>query len=355
MRNKLVVQSPDSIDSATVLSALQQSVGSSEMLEVFVGAAYATVSGIRTLLTAVPDARGTTTYRWILGLDDLVTQPGALELCKQMPRSTLRVAELHQRGARFHPKVILFKGSRDSDAMLCIGSANLTREGLLRNCEAVAIHQAESLSDLQLLQSVADATWNQGSSLSDQRLTEYKAQYESAQAARPLLVDSSEQAVPSTTQPRPVLESDNALVDPAIASTCWIEVGKATAMGRELEFKAEQALFFGLNPRGEAPQERVFVTSDGQRTSLRLKYQQNAMWRLQLNNSVPEVDHGLRPYESGGLGRSPFVAVFQRVGQAGEYSLRFVLVTDPEYRQIQQRSLRLGTLGSTSSRQYGWY
>ena len=73
-----------------------------------------------------------------------------------------------------------------------------------------------------------------------------------------------------------------------------------------------------------------------------------------MNNEVPEVAVGLRPDENGRQGRSPFVAVFRRL-QRNLISLRFIRETSAEFNEIKNRSRRVGALGRTTARQYGWY
>jgi hypothetical protein len=126
-------------------------------------------------------------------------------------------------------------------------------------------------------------------------------------------------------------------------------------MGRELEFKGEQARFFGLDPAGGPAEFRDFTLSNGNTASLRLKYQGNSMWRLQLRQEVPEVGVGLRPKARGVLGRSPYVAVFRRLEGNNLFALSFPRKTSSEYLSIRNLSESAGTIGHTSSREYGWY
>ena len=157
-------------------------------------------------------------------------------------------------------------------------------------------------------------------------------------------------------KPHTVLESDRAEISPDTARFCWIELGKNTAMGRELEFKAEQARYFGLSPRGGAAELKSFLVSSGTSTKLRLKYQANNMWRLQFTRDVPEFVAGLRPTNRDGkLGRSPYAAVFRRISGNDEFKLSFVRANSDKYLSIRSRSKSIGTLGRTTAREYGWY
>ena len=124
-------------------------------------------------------------------------------------------------------------------------------------------------------------------------------------------------------------------------------------MGRELEPKAEQGLFFGLSPSGGDSKTITIQTSHGSRVDLRLKYQRNHMWRLQMNNAVPEVQTGLRPVKGDGrLGRSPYVAVFKR--RHGITTLRFIELRGKKFAALRARTYKSGTLGKTTAREYGW-
>jgi hypothetical protein len=86
-----------------------------------------------------------------------------------------------------------------------------------------------------------------------------------------------------------------------------------------------------------------------------MKFQKNHMWRLQMNNQVPEVAIGLRPLqEDGSLGRSPFAAVFERPAEQNLFDLRFVRLDSKMYKRILADSTKKGTIGKTSARRYGW-
>ena len=95
--------------------------------------------------------------------------------------------------------------------------------------------------------------------------------------------------------------------------------------------------------------------SSGLIVQLRMKYQENHMWRLQLTKEIPEVAVGLRPLLADGkLGRSPYVAVFDRMPQKNTYKMFFVRLNSPAFKKIRSDSKAYGTSGKTSARQYGW-
>jgi len=294
---------------------------------------------------------------WLLGVDDAITQPGAIELCQDLESSSVRIASFEEVSLRFHPKVLLMTSSSSPEkGLMMVGSANLTNHALQGNAESVVFLHAESDSDVQELIARWDDIWTLGRTMTAAELKRYASRYEKNKEIRKKLVRT--QKVKKPGKPRkikPVLSSDKAELDPSLARTCWIECGYNTAMGRELELKAEQGLFFGLNPKGEAPRRFDFRLSNGETARLRLKFQGNAMWRLQLTTEVPEVARGLRPRMADGtLGRSPWVAVVARTRKRGSFTLRFVRLSSREYRDLRKRSQSVGTVGRTSAREYGW-
>jgi len=292
---------------------------------------------------------------WLVGLDDAITQPGAIELLSQEAGAELRVATHHAVGFRFHPKVFQFGfDSNVRKSFLVVGSNNLTSAAMRGNAEAFVAMRLSSRSEARSARLFWNQLWEQGHPPTDIELKNYSAKYHKAKQAR----DSLEKILKTKTDEdhvREILASDEAELDPALAETCWIECGAVTAMGRELEFKAEQGMFFNLNPSGETARVFEFRVSNGKIVNLRMKYQQNHMWRLQMNNDVPEVRVGLRPHMSdGSLGRSPFVAVFTRTDKVDTYNLRFVDLSSTAFKNLRDKSIRHGTIGHTSARQYGW-
>ena len=319
-----------------------------------IAVAYATVSGVRTLLKAF-EKKGLKSSSWILGLDDGITQPGAIELLLSLDNSEVRVASYERENFRFHPKFLVFDQLGKTGKLLTlVGSANLTASALCGNSEALAILEARSEVDLAAVEKAWDNLWRQGHKPNKRELDKYKALYEKAAE---LNKNYKKHAAKKEKVKRTalVLASDNAEIDPAMADICWIECGNVTAMGRELEFKAEQGHFWGLNPSGGEPTAISITTSDGKNINLTMKYQENHMWRLQMNNNVPEVKAGLRPKNRGGkLGRSPYVAIFTRNVPKKTTDLKFIDVKGKEFSKLRKQTIKSGTLGKTIAREYGW-
>jgi HKD family nuclease len=326
---------------------LREIAASENWSRVFVAMAYATISGVRKLLEIFSENDLNIETRWVLGLDDFVTQPGAIDLCAALAASEIRNASFSIQGARFHPKVFVFEAKNRKTVL--VGSANLTAFGIRRNGEAGVQLQSISRGESSEIEKFVARLWKMGRVPTKSILNAYKKRYQ----RRPLPLP---QVMPSKkTKTVEVFSTDVAEIDPKLSHTCWIEVGKNTALGRELEFKAEQALFFGVDPQGGEAQNRDFLLSNGTIVSLRLKYQANAMWRLQMNNEIPEVKIGLRPSRAGRLGRSPFVAVFKRLKNPNRFSLTFIKAKGRQFQRLRSRSQSLGTIGSTTMREYGWF
>ena len=346
-------QLPSCPKSDTLGQTLASLSSSQNWEQMSVAVAYSSLAGVSRLHEVVSAIHPNASFRWLLGLDDYVTQPGAIDFCCSVKNTDVRLYSSSRPNTRFHPKVILFDAPKKGTvSSMIVGSANLTFAALNRNCEAVAVMEAQRKAERSLMRAHFESLWSLGSSPTDKLLADYKNSFNKFRKSRSFLL-GTENDQPSNTGP--VLHSDSALVNPGTADVCWIEVGKNTAMGRELEFKGEQARFFGLEPTGEAAAMRKFLVSSGEIISLRLKYQGNAMWRLQLRSNVPEVETGLRPVIRGKLGRSPYVAVFKRTRTRDLFSLSFPRRDSKEFEVIWRNSEKAGTVGSTSSRTYGWY
>lgn len=356
MKVSYVIQKVDPPLAATIQGALVARLRTEPHDTVNVAMAYVSIAGVRILLSAF-SGRPISHSQWLVGLDDAVSQPGALDLLMTLDDADVRVSSLGNAPFRFHPKVCRFQHSSGrGKELLMVGSANLTSSGLAGNAEAVVFIEGQNRADKDQFDRIWADLWSQGHRPTTDELATYKQRYEAAKKAR-----ERSRGTPATrerrarTRTEPILASDGAELDPSRAKTCWIECGSVTAMGRELEFKAEQGLFFGLEPAGGDPKTFRFGASNGAIVSLRMKYQQNHMWRLQMNNDVPEVRRGLRPTGSDGkLGRSDEVAVFTRTDDQDLFDIRFIKVHSRRFAALKKRSSRLGTVGHTTARCYGW-
>ena len=105
MKVKLVAQGTDESSLEVVLSEVAAD-GNFDRLDVAV--AYATKQGLLTLRGALGGFPIKT--RWIVGLDDAISQPEALEFLFALSGATLRLASLSPQ-RRFHPKLYCLRRS----------------------------------------------------------------------------------------------------------------------------------------------------------------------------------------------------------------------------------------------------
>ena len=351
MTIRLIAQSPAAPKSQSLQSAFKADAMAHKFRQLRVACAYATVAGVRSISSSLRCDKFEKTT-WIIGLDDYFTQPKALRLIRAMPGSTLRIAKSHASG-RFHPKYYLLDiDKKAANRIAYIGSANASAGAITSNSELVCRVETAIATDIDQFESAWDFFLKWSISPTDGLLDDYEERFNIAKLKR------DKDKTPGI-KVGDILENDDAEVDPTQSRTCWIEVGSNTMLGKELEIKAEQALFFGLNEHGEDPKYFKFALSDGSVTDLRLKYQSaNSMWRLQMNDSVPEVKLGLRPLVNGVLGRSTKTAVFRRL-KGGRFSLEFPENASPAADSLRSSSFLSGTIGRTRhgprGRDYGWF
>lgn len=315
-----------------------------------IAVAYATVAGARKLLDKIPaDCR----TEWVIGLDDALTQPDAVDLIRNQPGATVLIVKPSPR-RRFHPKAYVFQARRRRDATyVLLGSANLTAAALSDNAETAILTTVRTPEGKLQVEAMWASLRTQGVPPTDEDLLEYRTRYSRARQLRRRL-DAF--LSPPMERDRPILASDAADLDPAHATVCWIECGNITGFGRQLELTRELALYFGVGPPGGPAHALRYVLSDGSATDLTIAYRGNQMWRLQLTNAVPEVRMGLRPaLPNGGYGRSPYVAVFERSEHPGTLRLWFVGVATDAAHDLESRSGEHGTSRRTSARAYGWF
>jgi len=160
MKTTLIVQSPSKSYPKNMESILREIAASEKWIRVFVAMAYTTISGVRKLLEIFSENDLNVNTHWVLGLDDFVTQPGAIDLCAALSRSEIRIASFSKNGARFHPKVFVFE-SKNKKTML-VGSANLTAFGIRRNGEAGVQLESRSTNESAEIEKFVMHLWKMG-------------------------------------------------------------------------------------------------------------------------------------------------------------------------------------------------
>jgi len=328
---------------ASVAQLVKDTVGAESYGRCGIAVAYATVAGVRKAMEVLDSTSVLADSRWLLGLDDYLTQPQAIDLIrKEFPAAEVRLAGIRVTGKRFHPKIYWFSSKNKSvGSSLVVGSANLSNAGWCANVEAVTAVRAAEGPESEKLDFVWSQAWGSGVPFSDAILDAYRQDYV---RYRPAF------SSPPKTNGKLVLQQDDASIDPTLAGKCWIELGNITGFNsNQLEIKAEQALFFGLNKKhGAAVAVSVRLTSDLV-VGISVRYHKNAMWRFELPKSIPEVHKGLRP--NGG--RSPYVAIFTKLPN-GDIRLEFIRSGSRMFAAVRKETIMAGTLGKTVAREYGW-
>jgi len=113
--------------------------------DVRIAAAYVSRSGLDLLEPAILSAVDScASVEFLVGLDGIVTEPGALRWLLQLSMHHRHVSLYchvpKTPGVLYHPKLYLFRG--DVWAAALVGSSNLTRGGLRANVEANALLEA---------------------------------------------------------------------------------------------------------------------------------------------------------------------------------------------------------------------
>lgn len=321
-----------------------------------VAVAYATRPGLQALQSAIGGWPAAT--RWVVGLDDAITQPSAIDDLIALPNSQVRLASLSSEGRRFHPKVYCLWSTADSGACLTvIGSANMTLHGLNRNGEVGAILAAENAADAGLLKAVWAGMNALGKDIGNWDLDEYRASHARARKARRRMEKIG--AMPA----QPEAEEDVELLpvfdgNPANATVGWTECASPSAGGRDLEFPRAMMPFFRLTT---SPTMKRFRMKSGQVFFLTFTMRtNNVMWRLLFSREAIFAGIGresLRPV-AGNINRSDLAIVFERATGGADYAVDLVLIGSPEHTALMMRSQATGVLDRTrdpGGRHFGYY
>jgi hypothetical protein len=321
-----------------------------------VAVAYATRPGLEALRRAIGGWPAGT--RWVVGLDDAITQPEALADIAALPATELRVASLAGEGRRFHPKLYCLWSSADPAACLAvIGSANMTGLGLNRNGEVGVILVAETAAEAARLKAMWTEMNALGHAPTASELDAYRDAHAKAREARRRMARIG--AVP----PHPEAEEDDAGVppfdgDPASATVAWTEGATPSAGGRDLEFPRAMMPFFHLR---RSPEERRLRMRNRRVFTLTFTMREdNQMWRLMFSRDAIAAGIGretLRPVTGGN--RSDLAIVFTRSTAAGaDYDVDLVVIGSPEHAALIARTRALGILERTrdpGGRYFGFY
>lgn len=348
MKTVLIAQGPKG--NVSLEDALSKAAGSTKFDQLEVAVAYATLQGIKTLTKLL--SRLPAESWWIIGLDDAISQPEAIEHLMALPGTHVRLAALAPQ-RRFHPKLYCLSSSAHPDrGVSAVGSSNMTLNGLRKNGEAAVILTAESAAETQTLREQWSSLWALGTNATQAAVDDYKVRYKAARKARKI-VESLGAAPPEPEPDAPVSMYDGT---PASASVAWTEGASPSAGGRDLEFPRLMMPFFAL---GASPTTRRFHMPNGQSFPLKFTMRHdNQMWRLLFSRESIHAAIGresLRPVAGGN--RSDLAISFERRDD-GDYNVQMHVIGSPEHARLIQESRAVGGLSRTrdpGGRYFGLY
>lgn len=343
---------------ASLTAGLREAVSGLNLDRLDVAVAYATVSGVSALEKAL--GRFPLVSRWVVGLDDAITQPDAIDLLRKTKGAGVRLATLAAQGRRFHPKAYCLWSSNDQACcILSVGSGNMTLNGLRRNGEVAAILSATSAKEGDELKAIWSEMWELGVVPDQAMLDAYRARFAIARKARKIVAEAG--AAPPEPEPDEKVDDDLPLNgDPATAIFSWLDAGSATAQGREVELPRAMTPYFGVGPNTGSPLSLRLRQANGRTDSLPLTMREdNSMWRIGFTSASIHAGTGrntLRPVAGGN--RSDLAVAFKRTG-VRRFDVQFVPLNSAGYKELMAKSTAAGayhrTRKTASGRSYGFF
>ena len=338
----------------TLEKALSASCGTGQFDRLDVAVAYATLPGVQALelaLGGIPERS-----RWVVGLDDAITQPEALEYIAGLAGSELRVVKLTP-ARRFHPKMyLLWSSSVKAKAAAAIGSGNMTVNGLRKNGETAVVLAAEDAKDANALKRQWQEMWDLGHSSTEEELANYRELFKKAKRQRKKVADLGA-APPEPDATDQVGEEHTFDGEPKSAKIAWLEVGSASAGGRDLEFPKAMMPYFALT---KSKEKRKFVTADGQEHTLEFtKREKNDMWRLMFNSaSIQSAINRTTMKPASGANRSDLAVVFRKLPGTKKFDLQLLKISSTDFKSLVKQSKGIGgkfiTTMAPGGRRYGY-
>lgn len=344
------------LDGRFLSNAITASLAEFDIDRLDVAVAYATRPG----LTALRDALGgwPQISRWVIGLDDAITQPAAIDDLIALPNSEVCLASLSAEGRRFHPKLYcLWSSNNPSTCLAIIGSANMTLHGLNRNGEVGVVLVAETEEEAETLK----AGWAEmralGRDHSEWDLEAYRGTHDKARRARRRMERTGAMPphpeIAEEAPPPPMFDGN-----PSTATVAWTEGASPSAGGRDLEFPRAMMPFFGLTGSPTTKRFRmrngvVFPLTFTMRTN-------NQMWRLLFSSDATQAGIGrenLRP-ANGLSNRSDLAIVFRKAENGADYEINLIEIGTAPYNELVAQTQNSGVLERTRNpggRFFGYY
>ena len=326
--------------------------------ELLVAAAFASEAGVRALAGLIPLDEPGLRKRWLIGLENGLTQPEALTALSALEGSEARVPygrELIEspdlRGKRFfHPKV--YAARSPAGLVVVSASGNLTRGGLRDNVEQFLAVRADPG---EALESELDGWWGRMWKLADPVDAAFIEAYA---AVRPKLRAPASRGG-EAEEADPLVEQEPAPTDLSGAEWLWIEATRPLEGGsnNQLELMLDAHHFFYPDdePARDAKRSLAFVDAAGttyENPDRVIHYngpplmpKGNSMWRVRL----PTEHEGLSGYQRGGV-----TIRFSRTAVADRYAIEFAPIGSPEAEAWARESLKRAEVPGSPPRRMGW-
>jgi HKD family nuclease len=281
---------------STVSDVLGAALADRRFDELRAAVAYVTASGVQELQQGL--AASALKRSWLTSFDWCRSDPAALSALQQLSLSSVKIHDGRQVVLRpgcqpttsFHPKSFLFTGP--DHALLVVGSANMSRNGLRHGVEVDAAIEVVGRSKrteaawrrIDFARTWFDAEWTKAPSFAG-LTSAYQAQYDRRPPSSAVLEFGD-----TTSFVRRGFTAEQ-LAQVAHSQTMWIEAGRLTARtsatpGHQLMMRPLTRVFFGYQPLSVPRKTQlgsVLIRFDGTVHANRtLEFAHNSMDRLNL-------------------------------------------------------------------------
>lgn len=328
--------------------------------------AYATHSGIRTLMGSGVLINSSLVKQWLVAIDWCRSEPSAIDALDTSPKSIARVpfgTEIVKSPrctprTSFHPKGFLFLG--EEARLLVSGSANVSRNGLSIG------HELDTIIEVKNPRTSAEKhAWVALENTNSWFLRLWKSADPYAQISGEyelVHADSIREPVPTsddaTNAPRPTHSSQfkpQELAKIRAAQRLWIESGKVTRnrgpklAGNQIMMRAMTRVFFGV-PAQDVPRDSFLA-------SLTIGYQGHHSEDRTLRYSNNAMDVLTVPVPGGATGPPSYdkqTLVLTKMSAQGGLVYDLRIATPQEKRSLVQRSKKIGAyFEMRSGRKFG--
>jgi HKD family nuclease len=298
------IQTPAS--AGKIYNGLVQAASSDNYDHLTVVVAYATKIGCELLVDGFASHCSSwkdIKKRWLISIDDGITEPNALSYLAKLPNSTVRIPNadvLLKKGLKpafhFHSKFYVFERSDNPKKIaLFSGSSNLTQSGLFFNNEQatsfilappISEQEKQFLVDLTKQKKIIERIFKSSSPLDEEFLNKYRLLWHQAN-----LPKVERKSYGNVLQPNPVFNLPKAIAL-ATADAFWVKVTNKVVPnlgkdkpGNQIDLQRGSRVFFGFGIGG-VPPNTVFgsvpISFEGVTSNHSVRFGNNYMDKINL-------------------------------------------------------------------------